>query len=236
MTHAEIEVKARALLRRFWEAKGNPPASEFFPLDTRAFIQEVLGWRCEAKDMVAVDLIGYCNVLGRCVAAGEGPGLVEVATMEVSANGAWSNPSVQRWTWAHEAGHIVLGHVGTGAGQSFECRRARPGVRIKGLQFRTREELTADVFARALLMPEKAVRQRFKELFGLDRVWAVRSAYSDLLGPSAAATLEEPSDEDLAQRLVVRCPGASSASLCDFFGVSRDAAKRRLLELHLVFA
>lgn len=233
MNSGEIEDLARRRLIEFWESKGKPNVAAFFPVDAQALIRIVLGWECEAKDLVAIDLTPGLNVFGRCSINKNGRQLVEVATKEFLINGAWNDPSVQRWTWAHEAGHIALSHIDPQK-NIYECRRVRSAIPRKEQRFRTPEEMTADTFARALLMPEKAVRDRFKQSFETEGVWATRSAYSELLKVNPPASTEVCA-ENLAEELVMH-QDYSGESICSFFGVSRSVAKRRLTELRLVFS
>lgn len=209
---------------------GKPDADAFFPVDAQALIKTVFGWECEAKDMVAIDPTPGAHVLGRCSIDKNGRYLVEVATKE---SGTWSDLSVQRWTWAHEAGHIALSHIDPQK-NVYECRRVRSAIRPKEQRFRGPEEMTADVFARALLMPERAVRDRFKRSFGTEHVWATRSAYAQLLRLTPPNGTEI-STETLAEELATHRDG-SGLSMCDFFGVSKSTARRRLTELRLVFS
>ena len=233
-----IESEAHEVLTRFWEAIGKPEVARFFPVDSRQLIKSVMGWDCEAKDLVAIDARPGFSVLGRCMVYEDGRRLVEVATLEVGSRGMWSSPAVQRWTWAHEAGHIALKHISRSgtvdhdARVVHECRRARSVIGTRE-PTRNREEVAAHVFAGALLMPEKAFRGQFRERFGNDEVWANRAAYSDLL--SSDAPPDGPSAADLAKQLATQ-RGESGESLCDFFGVSREAGGRRLVELGLVFS
>jgi Zn-dependent peptidase ImmA (M78 family) len=231
MNSGAIEDLARKRLIDFWESRGKPDVVAFFPVDAQALIRTVLGWECEAKDMVAVSP-GF-NVLGRCSIGKNGRQLVEVATQEIVIGGTWSDEAVQRWTWAHEAGHIVLSHIDPEK-KVYECRRVRSAIRPREQRCRGPEEMTADVFARALLMPEKAVRDRFKQSFQREQVWATRSAYVELLQVTPPNGTEINA-ESLAEELATRRDG-SGVSMCDFFGVSKAAARRRLTELRLVFS
>ena len=238
MNSGAIEERARKRLIEFWEFQGKPDVAAFFPVDVQALIR-TMGWECEAKDLVAIDRSTLeSNVLGLCTIDERGRHLVEVATKEVVVGGTWSDPSVQRWTWAHEAGHIVLSHVESGklvSGKKvYECRRMRSAVHRKEPIHRSPEEMTADIFARALLMPERAVRDRFTQSFGRDRVWATRSTYVELLRVSPPNGNDICAD-NLADELVTH-PDSSGKSICDFFGVSKRAARRRLTELRLVLS
>jgi Zn-dependent peptidase ImmA (M78 family) len=232
MNSGAIEKLAHKHLIDFWETKGKPDVAAFFPVDAQGLIKAVLGWECEAKDMVAIDLTPGFNVLGRCSVDKNGRHLVEVATKEMLMSGSWSDPCVQRFTWAHEAGHIALSHIDPQK-NIYECRRVRSAIKRKEQRYKVPEEMMADIFARALLMPEKAVRDRFKQSFAVERVWATRSAYAEHLKVSPSFDAEI-SAENLAEGLVTHRNG-SGESICQFFGVSRSAAKRRLTELGIVF-
>lgn len=233
MNSGNIEELAHQKLIEFWQSRGKPDVATFFPVDAQLLIKSILGWKCEAKDLLAIALLrpGW-NLLGRCSIDEKGGHLVEVATKEILLDGTWSDPSVQRFTWAHEAGHIVLSHIDPKK-KIFECRRTRSALQPKEKRYRSPEEFTADVFARALLMPERMVRDRFKQSFGTDRVWTTRSAYVELLkmNPSYGT---EVCPENLAEELATYRDG-NGKSICDFFGVSKTTARRRLTELSIVF-
>ena len=78
----EIEERAHIVLTRYWEAKGKPEISSFFPVDARDVIRTVMGWECEERDLVEVDTRPGYSVLGRCVIYGDGRRVVQVATQE----------------------------------------------------------------------------------------------------------------------------------------------------------
>ena len=73
-------------------------------------------------------------------------------------------PTRRRFTLAHEIGHLRLGHLdGTGIGQMhidrkflFKARNARSAQAIDP------QEIDANAFAAALLMPAKLLREDFK--------------------------------------------------------------------------
>jgi Zn-dependent peptidase ImmA (M78 family) len=91
-----------------------------------------------------------------------------------------------------------------------------------------RIEREANAFASELLMPAKAVRREFTRLVGSDQL-SVRSARAEHLFKFA-----EVRPEFAAARLAEAQLSSTSGSFADFFGVSKQAAARRILELELV--
>lgn len=68
-----------------------------------------------------------------------------------------SKPGRQRFTVAHEIGHIVLNHLNEGNNLSIACRDSMSSPSKANLQ-----EIEANAFAAALLMPEPLVRWAYK--------------------------------------------------------------------------
>jgi Zn-dependent peptidase ImmA (M78 family) len=137
----------------------------------------------------------------------------------------------ERFTLAHEFGHVLLKHEG--------CRHFRddhgPRSILRPEQLEppdpavTSREREADAFASELLMPERAVRREFKQRFLVDRLWTRSTQAHKILGViyNRAA--------DAASKLAVSSYQNSEKCLSDFFGVSPSAMRIRLLELGLVY-
>ncbi|ALK34359.1 ImmA/IrrE family metallo-endopeptidase [Burkholderia plantarii] len=155
-------------------------------------------------------------------------GLVDVSrsTIRIAGNLPYE---VQRFTGAHELGHIVL-HPG------LPLHRDRPLVGDAPLL--DREEREANYFAACFLAPEKMVRQAFHELFGVKTLHlgdtvafalAGNNGMQELLR-SKTGSLEFPRAVATARKF-----GSSHfKSLANVFGMSPTAMAIRIQELDLV--
>jgi Zn-dependent peptidase ImmA (M78 family) len=194
---------------------------EFFPVEPRRLI-ELAGWTISS-----VATVGYTTA-GEPLAAkctGDEKTIWILRTL---------SPEAARYTLAHELGHVLM-HT-----EIPDCDAGRrPRVlsmlgaskRKNSLQY-SETEREAEIFARELLMPERAVRRHFRELFALDQLRAGSALVSSF------ANLPRSSEMDL--RLVARELSqfdrrSSMHSLCKFFGVSTAAIASRLVGLHLVY-
>jgi Zn-dependent peptidase ImmA (M78 family) len=137
----------------------------------------------------------------------------------------------QRYTLAHEIGHIVL-HADRGCDMMFRpqdpraiLRPTRPTIPDSTV---ARTEREANTFAAELLMPEKTVLHEFERRFKTPRMWVQSKDAFQIAG------LMSPSAKDTAQKLALHS-SASAIPLKDFFGVSSPAMERRILELGLVY-
>jgi len=133
---------------------------------------------------------------------------------------------------AHELGHVllhgeesveVLGRTRLLSSRRIERRAASSPVPLE-----QRLEREANVFATALLMPDKAVRNRFIEVFGVDRL-LIGSERLPASSQRARRTMMEA-----AKDLAGKQGKDSERSMADFFGVSIEAMATRLCELRLV--
>lgn len=213
--------KARELLRRRYEGlareTGHVDIAEFYPVDAERLIPG--GWTLERVD--AVGFTSYCeNIRAQCLAKER---KIRIATSQVSSDGA------QNFTIAHEIGHVLL-HFGEGN------KTPVPAGKMTGPEERWRRlEREANIFAAELLMPEKAVRWKFRSVFGFERLWT-RSAM--VRGAVANARLE--GEPDPLRRAALAIAGLKRTvgerkSLADFFLVSRTAMALRLSELGLLY-
>ncbi|WP_234775307.1 ImmA/IrrE family metallo-endopeptidase [Paraburkholderia tropica] len=155
-------------------------------------------------------------------------GLVDVqrSTIRIAGNFPYE---VQRFTGAHELGHIVL-HPG------LPLHRDRPLLGDGPVP--DRREREANYFAACFLAPEKLVRRAFREKFGSeilhldDRVaFAIASnSVQDLLR-SKTGSLEFPRAVATAEKFGF---GNHFKSLAQEFGMSPTAMAIRIKELELV--
>jgi Zn-dependent peptidase ImmA (M78 family) len=144
----------------------------------------------------------------------------------------------QRYTLAHELGHVVLHGASLACGeQVFSMYRVSSERRLSRdrdpRQARLRED-EAERFAGHLLMPQQAVRAHFRRLFNKDRFPA--SSHTVLRRFSLPTSITSRPIEvrmQLAERVAI-FHDDGMVSLADFFGVSKTAMGRRLRELGLV--
>jgi IrrE N-terminal-like domain len=174
--------EASKALRELWEALGCPPAERFYPVNLFR-LAELKGWKIDGGDD------GTCNQfgdqkLGHCDA--------EQRLILYNTRVIGQNQGLRNLTIAHELGHALLHASG------YRIRVAIVPERQK-LDPKERE---ADIFARELLMPAKAVRRRLAVL------------------------------SDRSQSLNAMRPSQSMVKqLADFFGVHETAMQRRLKEV-----
>lgn len=136
----------------------------------------------------------------------------------------------QRFTLAHELGHVVL-H----SGSSQHRDRALDGSAPSGPL--SAEEREADIFAAAFLMPEKQVRLEFARRFiTVPFVLSDDAAVGlgDTSSPSAQRPVPRHADLDRRLASATYFHGAHFPSLAQHFQVSEAAMAIRIRELGLV--
>jgi hypothetical protein len=102
---------------------------------------------------------------------------VRAAEAEVSGDA----DSIKQTT-THASNAREFGEHLKGITEQYQCRRVRSVLSLDGTI--GRDETRTNIFARALLMPERAVKDQFKDHFGVSEIWASRPAYLDLLRTS----------------------------------------------------
>lgn len=173
----------------------------------------------------------YCTSLGSGTAGFEAAGILDRERGIISISTRF-NERVQRFTGAHEIGHLML-HEKVAA---MRLHRDRPifDLIAKG---RPPLESEADYFAACFLAPEKQVIAEFEKRFGPaplrldeDLAWHLcGESYTDLfIAPSGSLLF--PAAVAGAQKL----DGRRFPSLANYFGLSVNAMAIRLLELQLV--
>jgi hypothetical protein len=193
---------------------------QFFPVEPRVLLREI-GWTLDQVDMVGHTSSGE-EILAKCIKA-EKRILVLGSLLD----------DVKRFTIAHELGHVRL-HTdipecnGGSLPRVQSMRSAAKKDRRDDFPVIERE---AEVFARELLMPEKAVRHHFLKLFGLAQLRAASSA-SARFAPRAHKNRTK-NVRDVAQE-ISKWASPSARSIADFFGVSPKSMSSRLLGLSLV--
>ncbi len=221
-SYSTARLRAEELLRRFVRAEKarrgvkTLSAESFYPVKPAA-VAKFLGWHVEATAGVA----GY-----------EGSGFRVTGKVQQSNDSKIiridsSTPETERnFTIAHEIAHVTL------STQLSDCQyRFRSNRRILSNE-QKRKEAEADAFAAALLMPEKAVRARFKKQFGADAVFhrSPRLAKFGVVSP-----LGRENDRREVAKQLATVARDEQKSFAAFFGVSAAAMTIRLLELELVY-
>jgi Zn-dependent peptidase ImmA (M78 family) len=196
-------------------------AEQFFPVNTRALVQ-LLGWTLEQ-----VSMVGYASS-GEPLAAKCIRGEKKIILLSTLAD------EQKQFSLAHELGHVLL-HAeipDCNAGSLPRVLSMLAASKKKRTEDFSEIEREAEVFARELLMPERAVRRQFRTLFGVDRLRAASGSTARFAPRSHRQHSVDV--RDVAQELAKWAnPGARS--LAQFFGVGSKAISSRLIGLSLVY-
>lgn len=218
--------RARELLVRRFEkmkdvAEEAPSAEDFFPVPLEEIVGQI-GWRLEE--------VGALASVGALCRTVEGECDYTDHTIRVAVDEA--DERRRRFTLAHEIGHAVL-HEGLGDKRQRISSRRRVHSPGEVAAF-TRSEREANVFATELLMPERAVRERFRKVLGRDKVTVSQAL--KIVG--SKSNVDRSRRNNYAEAAGVAKEVASylgeEGSLRDFFEVSVDAMASRIMELRLI--
>lgn len=223
-SHSQIEAIARNVQGELWLRRDEiwPKGEEKRPIDVleapTAF--RVLGYKYESPASlgqitdggVVTEVAGYINKSDKYAAVSRQFPL-----------------QVQRFTAAHELGHLVLHKEN----EQFRDRGLDGSLVLE----RSQVEYEADKFAACFLMPAALMREVFRGIFGVDQfVISNTSAFS--LGARNAGTLlrECPTVRDLSLRLARTeiYAGRPVMAIADIFGVSHGAIAIRIEELEMI--
>lgn len=234
---ARPEERARDILLEFYrhlkrDSGVGPNASEFFPVAVERIAKEVLGWQIE----VVTGDVGTSFARGGELIGpqhGEADFTRKIITVTLRTGGE----ARKRFSVAHELGHVVLHSQ---ASQKVLSRTrlvsSRPGIGTRAVNspvpLEQRLEREANIFATALLMPEKAIRDNFRELFGVGRL-SIDSEQAFALSSGSGRTPRKTLGKT-AEMLARERVHPDQPSLADFFGVSAEAMAVRMCELRLV--
>jgi IrrE N-terminal-like domain len=218
-----------AVLRSLWDVKCSQlgrllKPEEFYPIDLPAAVEIVLsGWR-----------------------------VIELENLEQRAVSDFNNRIIyldkndhrvgqKTYSLAHEMGHALMHRyvVKCGAGVDGGPSLHRPKKAVGSGSYRravanptSRDaywiEVEADVFARELLMPEKAVRRQFEELFECSHLPLSSARTKMLLGGGGLSKRQAAAVAVTYDRSATRRP------LMSFFSTSSTATAIRLEELKLI--
>ncbi len=156
-------------------------------------------------------------------------------------------PNVYRFTLAHELGHLEMHSEGVRyRDPPLRCsqeqrRNQRPTARHDN---RYREEREAQIFAAEFLMPERLLKERFRQHFGVDRfddssaleevAKRLRLKASDRVRASDLHGLDRRKIANFVARSLPLDPRKDPRSLADIFGVSPQAMTIQLVDRGLV--
>ena len=221
---ADIPLRARELQLRLWNQKrelcrGRSPVEPVELFDPGMALS-LLGF-----EVITDQCLGEMNYDGR---------RIQVAgTIDLKGKVVRISPNLTfeelRFTTAHELGHAVL-HTDM---DTLHRDRSLTGPVLR----RDRREVQADQYASCFLMPERWVRNRFRQCFGMDRFELTEDTAFGLGCLNIdKARLRYRSPRDLSQALARSCNflGQSFDSLSKYFHVSPTAMAIRLNELGLV--
>lgn len=235
MKHAVAEVPiseaAHSQLQKLWdhlqEKPTQPTRPQFYPVDVERLIAlngwEVIGTAGAYFPDPTKKLDAYADFSRRAVVLTD-PDL---------------SSERKRYTLAHELGHVLLHEALLGSESSTSTIGRAVSYRPVGSRRErtvySRLEAEANQFAAELLMPERAVRRVFKELFGVSRVFRAEPRAADLFHRATGLRARvDLSQKELAEALADYSHGQASGTLCSRFGVSRTAMRKRLISLGLV--
>lgn len=217
-SRGEIAQTVSDLHRRLWNDRANiwfegVPKNPILLLDPSKAAQ-LLGW-----ELVTVTSLGtYESERGRVAVAGTMDR--EQSVIQISS----ALPAVvQRFTGAHEIGHVLLHPSMT----VLHRDRALDGT----ANGRERIEVEADVFAVLFLMPEKLIRAEFEARF-LTQHFELNESTEYALGRKTRARLTA-AEISRVLASAVHYNGKYFRSLSDCFGLSVESVAIRLEELKL---
>lgn len=226
--YSEIEQKVRELQRCIWKNR-----NELWPDGVPDDPVQLL------DPSIAAKYIGYefeeAEFLGEFCAKGtdkEIAGIIDHLQKRISLSRNFKN-NIRRFTAAHELGHALLHEP-----QSAVMHRDRPiDGSSKSNEPRATIEKEADKFATYFLMPEKLVRARFRQAFGVD-VFVLNDDTAFALNPTNPDELFDycRTTRNLAKILasIEHYNGRYMCSLANQFAVSVVAMAIRIEELGLV--
>lgn len=194
---------------------------QFFPVEPRGLLDSI-GWTVEQVAMVGFTSTGE-EILAKCIKANK-----TILVLGTLAD------DVKRYTVAHELGHVLL-HTDIpdcNGGSLPRVQSMRAAAKKDRRDDFPAIEREAEIFARELLMPERAVRRHFAKLFGVDQLRAASPTTAKYLPQRQSKRVKDV--REVAQE-IARWTGPSGTSLAHFFGVSAKSMSSRLVGFSLVF-
>lgn len=220
-----VVLEARKTLRRLYDAKksdlGDKISPEnFFPVDLD-FLVRLLGW-----ELNRVSHAGHKGLLEKMDA------YTNFREKKITIGLRDTHKGRLNYSLAHEIGHVILHNE-----KMMELARIRPLREIRRFESRRhRFDVEADRFAAELLMPMRAVKIRFKYMYGCEQIIS-RSITAYKIAEKYKRKrnyVNNLNAQSLAGLIAIHKPEGKDNSLVDFFGVSRRAMAIRLKELRIV--
>jgi len=219
----QIEKIAKNIQNEIWKGReevwGSEDIGHIDAINT-SIAFEIIGYRLLNKDFLGqsfsngknLEVAGYINRLQKFACVSD-----------------QFNKEVRKFTSAHELGHALLHDFD-------EKHRDRPldGSSTEGT--RPRVEFEADKFAAFFLMPANTVRQKFFDIFGVEKFEIDEETAFALVGKSVRSLREECNDDRDLSRILAKTnqyKGQHIVSLSERFGVTVEAMAIRLEELNL---
>ncbi len=222
-SHKDIESKVRELQLEIWSRR-NEFWPEAIPTDPVKLLDPFVAAKCIGYKYVEAEFLGQGSDK-------EIAGIVDRINKQISISRRFKK-NVSRFTAAHELGHALLHQEAT-------MHRDRPmDGSSKSNEPRDAMEIEADKFATCFLMPEKLVRARFQQVFGVKGTF--------VLSDNTAFALDSNNPEGLfnqcrTTRVLARIlasveqyNGRHMHSLANQFSVSVEAMAIRIEELGLI--
>ncbi|WP_095194870.1 ImmA/IrrE family metallo-endopeptidase [Pseudomonas sp. Irchel 3A7] len=227
MNQIYVEEQASQLLRRIWRDRHHLWTDhEITPFEARdpRMAALICGFDYQTLPNLGDPIFNQRGVGPRIA------GLIDRQANRIAISQEFS-PMVQIFTGAHEIGHLVL-HTG----QIMHRDRALDGRPLK--EPRSIEEQEADFFAACFLMPDRLMRDVFKQFFCCGDSLHFDDTVAFHLDPTDTNNLLYASEDSLERELALakcqRFNGKYFVSLADQFGVSIMAMAIRIKELKLV--
>lgn len=228
-SRVQIEVAARQLHQRLWArreeiyGRRDVERPDSVPFDLRLVAERILGFEFHEVDEIPAELRGD-------VPASHCAGVLDRGSRSIYVATRGFPRSMQRYTAAHELGHVLL-HP-----ELPTLHRDRPmAAAEREVPARPRVEDEADIFASVFLIPERLLGDAFSARFGK----AMSSAEAEELAhwlsrPNRRVSADILRDERRYRaRMVAQCEtfrGKPFMALEEMFGVSNEAMAIRLEE------
>lgn len=226
LTNISIEETAKGVQNLLWKHrkiiwKRRELKSPIEALSAVKALESVLKFECFKDDTLG----SYHSENGTFEIAG----IIDPANRTVRISKAFSKET-QNFTTAHELAHALF-HKGA------TLHRDRPMDGSGSINVKDRREQQADKFAAYFLLPEKQVKNVFRELFGSDRFIIDDESVFALTSGNVRSFRSKIGDLRDLTRLIAAAgyfSGRSFTPLAEIFQVSVETMAIRLEELNLV--
>ena len=229
LTYADIAEVSRSAQKILWEdynLNSDKEETKKSPLEIfdSAVVLNLIGYQVNIHESLGQHTVnnGTFNIAG----------LLDRKNKFVSISQKFS-PEVQRFTLAHELGHVLLNHY---AENGSQIHKDRPLTKLSFGSKLSLIERQANRFASNFLMPQRLVEKKFVELFGTSKFLITEdSAFAMNRINTSKFRLECKNKIGLASILASAeyYNGTNFPSLARQFGVTNIVMAIRLIELDL---